>query len=236
MPIVDRPRRLASIRTRRSRLPPPADRSDLRWEESWKHLFGQYAPAMTRYVNAVLAQALGRAPRPGEADDIVQDYLARCLEKGWLSREAERIRCFRAYLQTQLRRFTYDHLDYTDRKKRHAPGTVASDALNTVAGPGDDPAQDLDESWVEIAVAHALESLRGGNRTYALIIDDLLATEGETSPDLPERLGRTKREIAYLKHRARRRFAALLADELRATVRDDDAFAELVGRLAPFLP
>ena len=110
--VIDTGRRLRSIVTRKTLLPPPGDRADPRWEASWEHLFRIYAPAMERYVRSILARSLGRQPEEGEPADVVQEYFAQCLSKGWLSRDAEDLRCFRAYLQSQLRRLRHPDLQH----------------------------------------------------------------------------------------------------------------------------
>ncbi len=227
---------LHSIRTRRSLLPPPQDRSDPRWAESWSHLFHTYAPAMERYVRRLLVAALGPAAAE-DAADVVQEFLAACLERGWLAREAAGIRCFRAYLQTALRRFALKHVERRRAAKRDPGAACAPAELAAVAGPGADPADaDLDAGVLDVALGQALARLREGNAEYGEVIADLLRTSGSGSDDLPALLGRRPADLPVLRHRARRRFAALLADELRATVRDDDAYGALLARLEPLLP
>jgi len=170
------------------------------------------------------------------AADIVQEYLATSIEKGWLAREETSVQCFRAFLQMQLRRFTYKRLDYMRAARRHAPGTRGDEALLSVADGGRSEIEDLDQAFVDIATERALATLRGANEVYAEIVADLLRTGGEGSPDLAERLGRPGRQLPVLKHRATRRFALLLYEELRMTVRDNSAFETLCHRLEPFLP
>jgi len=235
--VLETGQNLRSIVTRKSLLPPPAEAEDPRWAESWRHLFDVYRPAMERYVRSILARSLGRAPEPSEPADVVQEYFAHCLEKGWLSRHAGDIRCFRAFLQTQLRRFVYKYLDHKFAKKRNAPGATSHEALEGVMGQAPDPAEsELDEGWVAVAVDLALEELRQGNQDYYEIIADLLRTGGEGSDDLTERMGRSKQQVVHLRHRARKRFATLFHEHLRETVRDEQAFEELCERLEAFLP
>ena len=237
MAIIETSRRLRSIVTRKSLLPKLADRDNSSWADSWQILFSLYTPAMVRYVSSVLSRALKRPADPEEAQDIVQDYFSMCIEKGWLSRDVESIRCFRAYLQTHLKRFVYKHLDRKFAQKRH-PGALASpDALEGVMGEGLDPSTiELDEGWVAVAVEQALAELRGGNELYAEIIADLLRTDGEGSKDLGERLGQSNTQLTHLRHRARKRFGTLFHEHLRQTVLDDDAFEELCDRLERYLP
>jgi len=237
MRIVETSRNLRSIVTRRSLLPPPGDPTDPRWARSWEHLFGLYAPAMARYVRSVLSRATSRPVDLDEANDVIQGYFATCLEKGWLDREGDDIRCFRAWLQTQLRRYAYAYLDHKHAAKRNPAGTASSDALEGVAGGEPDPADaELDRGWVAVAVELSLEELRAHNADYHEVIVDLLRTDGEGSADLADRLLKDARQLKNLRHRARRRFAVLLHEHLRQTVRDEEAFAILCARLEPHLP
>ena len=235
--VIETGRRLRSIVTRKTLLPPPGDRTDPRWERSWEHLFRIYQPAMERYVRSILTRALARAPEEGEAADVVQEYFAQSLAKGWLSRDAEDVRCFRAYLQTQLRRFVYKHLDHKFAQKRKAPGASSHDALEGVADVASDPAAaELDQGWVQVAVDGALEELRQANTDYYEIIADLLRTHGEGSADLAERMARTPQQVVHLRHRARKRFGLLFHEHLRESVRDEASFDELCERLEGYLP
>lgn len=169
--------------------------------------------------------------------DVVQDYLTQAIEKGWLSRDGEHIRCFRAYLQTQLARFSGMHLRRKYAQKRWPGGRQPVEVLETVASGEPDPAvAELDAGWVEAITTHVLERLEASNRTYHAVIVDLLATDGAGSEDLTERLGRPESRVKDLRHRARRRFALLLFEALRQSVRDEEAYESLFARLRPYLP
>lgn len=230
-------RDLRSIPTRRSLLPPPvAGRTDPRWQASWRHLFEVYGPAMERYVAAILRRTAGPAADPQDAPDVVAAYLVACLEKGWLEREAGEIRCFRAWLKVQLARFTRTWVRDRSAARRWAPTLPGDGALADAAAPEPDLDAALDAAMVDAAVARALAHLREGNATYGEIVADLLRTDGAGSADLGPRLGWPAKDLAVLRHRARRRFAALLADELRATVRDASAFDALLAALDRHLP
>lgn len=237
MSIIDSSRRLRSIVTRKSMLPRLADKDSPEWADSWQFLFSLYTPAMVRYVKSVMSRALKRPADNDEAQDIVQDYFSHCLEKDWLTRDVESIRCFRAYLQMQLKRFVYKHLEYKFAQKRN-PGAMASpEALEGVMGDAVDPSTtEFDEGWVTVAVEQALAELRDGNELYGEVIADLLRTEGEGSDDLGERLGQTSKQLTHLRHRARKRFSVLFHEQLRQTVLDESAFEDLCQRLESYLP
>ncbi len=233
--VLDALHDLRAIPTRRSLLPPPATgAADPRWQASWKHLHEVYAHAMERYVAAILRATRGADPQ--DAPDIVQAYLGACLEKGWLEHHDGDLRCFRAWLKVQLQRFTRGWLRERGAAKRG--GSVARDdaALAVVGVEGPDLDAALDAGWVDAAVVRAIARLREGNEEYAEIVADLLRTDGEGSSDLAVRLGRPPKDLAILRHRARRRFAALFVDEVRASVRDPEAYEALLARLEPHLP
>ncbi len=237
MAIIETSRRLRSIVTRASMLPRLVDKGGPEWADGWQFLFSLYTPAMVRYVKSILSRSLKRAADDDEAQDIVQDYFSACLEKDWLTRDVAAIRCFRAYLQMQLKRFVYKHLDHKFAQKRN-PGALASpEALEGVVGDAADPSSvELDEGWVSVAVTQALAELRQGNEIYAEVIADLLRTDGQGSPDLAERLGQSAQQLTHLRHRARKRFGTLFHEQLRQTVLDDEAFEELCTRLEAYLP
>lgn len=237
MPVIESSRRLRSIVTRKSMLPRLADKDSPEWGDSWQFLFTLYTPAMTRYVKSVMSRALKRPADNDEAQDIVQDYFSHCLEKDWLTKDVENIRCFRAYLQMQLKRFVYKHLEHKFAQKRN-PGAMASaETLEGVMGDGVDPSSvELDEGWISVAVEQALAELREGNELYAEVIADLLRTEGQGSDDLGERLGQTDKQLTHLRHRARKRFSVLFHEQLRQTVLDEEAFEDLCQRLEAYLP
>ena len=217
-------------------LPPPHAREDPRWNESWDYLCGLYTPAMVRYVRSVLGRRLGRTVEHEEAADVVQDYLTQAVEKGWLSRDGEEIRCFRAYLQAQLSRFTVSYLRHKFAQKRAPKGAEAAEVLERVAAEDADLAAELDAGWVEAIKDRVLVQLQAANPTYAEIIHDLLRTDGEGSEDLAAQLGKPETRVKDLRYRARRRFALLFYEELRLSVRDELAYEELCHRLEPHLP
>ena len=235
MSLIDRGPDLRTIVTRRSLLPPPGDPRDARWTAAWEHLFQVYGPALRGYVRALLNRLPGGDP--GEAEDVVQSYLAACLENGWLARDDGRIRCFRAWLQVQVRRYAISWVRRSTAAKRGGRAAGATVLPERVAEPRPRAAPDaLSEGWVEVALTRALERLRRGNALYAAVIDDLRLGDGEPSADLGERLRQTPRQLTLVRHRARRRLSTLFAEELRATVRDEGAFEELWRTLEPFLP
>lgn len=230
-------RHLLEIETRWTMLPPPPSPEDPAWEERWRYLFQTYAPAIRGYVAALLRRMTRATVDEAEVDDVVQDYLSACVDKGWLSRDAGTIRSFRRYLKTQVYRFTCDYLDRKFASKRDARRTLGDEMIEAVGVQDDDPAvRALDEGVVAVALDQALARLSRASEDQAEVIRDLLRTGGEGSADLGARLGRPPRQLPVLRHRARRAFATLLAEELKSTVRDLDAFSELLTTVEAHLP
>jgi hypothetical protein len=230
-------RHLRSIVTRASMLPPPESRQHPEWAQSWDYLTRLYTPAMIRYVRSVLGRIFDHPPGTLDADDIVQSYLTQALEKGWLARDAREIRCFRAYLQAQLRRFTVSFLRHAFAQKRVPPGV---EPVEVLAGLGADDMSaagaELDTAWVDAIRDQVLARLQEGSATYYEVVLDLLRTDGAGSADLAERIGRPKARMKDLRLRARRRFALLFYEELRRSVRDEEAYEDICRHLEPYLP
>lgn len=233
-------KRLCSIVTRWSLIPLPTSADDPRWESSWEGLYRRYAAAMRRYVLAILRSAT-RRPDFSLADDLVNAYMAKAMEKKWLAEQKEPIRVFRAFLQHQLERFVFTTLRDESAQKRGGGLTIQRDGLDAlVADDGDPLLVRLERGWMHIAMERALAELRRRNAHEAALIIELMRKNGDSRDNawLIDRLGLdlTSAEFAHKKSRAKRRFATLLAYELRQTVADDEAFEDEWQVLEPYVP
>ena len=194
---------------------------------------------MRRYVYDLL-----RRLRPGgagyeDAADVVQAYLARSMETGGLSGDGTEIRVFRAYLQDQLRKFTFSWLRKERAAKRGAGRVKQVDSLEDIS-PADERMADvqLERGWIGIALDRAIIELGRRNPRDRIVILDLIRgdNEGRESHDLGAILEVRPEAIASVKHRAKRRLSILLASELRQTVADDEAFEEEYDTLLRYVP
>ena len=116
-----------------------------------------------RYVAAILRRTAGPAADPQDAPDVVAAYLAACLEKGWLEREAGEIRCFRAWLKVQLARFTRTWVRDRSAARRWAPTLPSDDALADAATRAEGVAWDaaaIRSHAEQFSEARFLEGLR----------------------------------------------------------------------------
>jgi hypothetical protein len=243
MRILEGVHNLRSIVTRRTLLPPPADRDDPQWRCSWDHLARVYTPAMERYVAGEIRKRGLRITDPDEPGAIVASFLAKAMESGQLAEPEGGVRKFRAWITAQLRRHLNDHHKYVYASQRDPGLRADATALDEACSRDGDPAlAQFDKGLVTIACERALERLEAGEGarkwgpTYASIVRDLALNDGRSSADLHERLGVRADEIPTLKHRARRKLAELFLGELRNTVRDDEALVELLAEVDPYLP
>jgi DNA-directed RNA polymerase specialized sigma24 family protein len=204
-----------------------------RREASWTWLATTYQVPLERYAAGVLARVRGRSSAD-EAAEVVQDFLATCLEKRWLERADRSRGSFRAFVRVLLRRFVYAGL----RGGRSAARTLSLDAASVEEPAGEDRSavEAFDREFVRVAVDRALETLRQERERYHAVIVDLIATDGQGSADLAARMGVSSAQLPVLRHRARKRFARLFEEEVAATVGDDDAFDDEWRVLAPYLP
>ncbi|MFM8980318.1 MAG: hypothetical protein ACKOSS_07645 [Planctomycetia bacterium] len=214
------------------------------WQASWRTLVEGYTAPMEAYARRVLSRWRGQGVDAGEAAEVVQDFLVRCVEKGWLSQADPQKGQFRVYLQALLRRHVGRLLRHaTAQKRRPEPGRALlpldDEAVAGDAGLQLDDAEDrvaFDREWVAVVVQRARERLRARNARYGDVIDDLVVTGGEGSHGLAERLHLREEQLPVLRHRARTRLREFVLEELRATVSDPEAFEEEWRALAPYLP
>lgn len=227
---------LQSIATRRTYLPLPVDREDPRWEESWRYLCETYRPAMVRFVATILSDRIPPEVARQEAPDVTQAYIASCLEKGWLNGDGQTIASFRAYLQVQLRRFVMDWLDHRFAARRTPTREVPWDCVADLPAGDDQATAELNAAYLQVAVDRALAELEKRNPGYARLIRSCLTDDGDEPDDEGDEPDGTPQRRSVTRWRARRRFVELLAQELRATVTDEDTYQALIAHVEPYLP
>ena len=176
-----------------------------------------------------------------DAQDLTQDFFLRLLKGSWLDRLDEAKGRFRAYLSVTLSNFLRDRWRrrWTLRRK-HGLAMVSFDAAEAEAAFSQAPAnwttpESLYElQWARSLVDHALEQLRielrGSGREAvfnhfnALMTADARDYFAETAQQLGLDAGATR----ALLYRWRRRFHALLREEVaRTVVAKSDVEAEL---------
>ncbi len=176
-----------------------------------------YAPAIRETIHRLLKGEQ-------DTDDVTQSFLAAVMHRGFSERQITRGR-FRDFLRVAVRNAVIDHY----RKKRLT--SIDQHVLeNTLVAPDDElwivswRACLLESAWVKL---RQYQRATPGN-SYHTILDLATQFPGEDSTEMARRasqaVARPLGSEAYRQqlHRARRKFAELLADVVRETLRDQD--------------
>jgi RNA polymerase sigma factor (sigma-70 family) len=182
---------------------------------------------------------------PDEAQDLTQEFFARLLEKHYL-RDADPSRGrFRSFLLASLKHFLSNERDKAAAVKRGGRTSIVALEIETAEGmyqleppDADTPERVFERRWALMLLERTLARLRdeftaGGRRDFFARLEGYLTGERETVPyaQLADELGMTEGAIKVAVHRLRKRFGALLREEIGDTVSDpgqiDDEVREL---------
>ncbi len=185
--------------------------------------------------------ALARRRGYGEADalDLTQDYFTRLLEKPVLASADPRKGRFRAFLLTDCVHFLANVRDRENALKRGGGRTfVPIDSAAAEGRYSAEPAYDLtperlfERTWALTLLAAVFDALRREFESEGKIaLFEELKVVLEEGPgavpygEIAARLGTTGGAVKVAVHRLRKRYKALLHDQIAATV-DDPAEVE----------
>jgi RNA polymerase sigma-70 factor (ECF subfamily) len=175
-----------------------------------------------------------RGHTKADAEDLTQAFFARFLEKNHLAGlEAERGR-FRAFLLASLKHFLANEWDKTQRQKRGGGAAHLSldwqDAdskfqLAASSEPGPDRA--YDREWAVALLAQVIGRLQtecaaeGNARQFEQLKVFLTSGRGAAPhADVARALGMDEGAVRVAAHRLRKRYRALLRDEIAHTLAD----------------
>ncbi len=181
---------------------------------------------------------LRRTGRPHEdAEDLVQGFFARVLEKNYFE-DADRAKGrFRSFLLLALKRYLANEWDRARRLKRGGGYVIESldiqvgetRFLNEPADPGS-PDKAFDRNWAEVLLARVLERLRcelleaDKGRVFDELKSQLLGDEPENSyEEIGRRLGLSEANVKVTVFRLRKRYRELLRREISRTLADSDS-------------
>jgi RNA polymerase sigma-70 factor (ECF subfamily) len=172
---------------------------------------------------------------PADAEDLTQEFLSYlCRKKGFATADPERGR-FRSFLLSSLRHFLCNEWDRRHARKRESCARfVYLDALQAEARyalePADDstPAKLYERTWASNVVERVRHQLQeefvttGKGTQYQLLEPSLPGVPGNlTYAELSQRLGVSEVSVRSEVHRLRRRFGALLRDEVSRLVANE---------------
>jgi len=169
-----------------------------------------------------------------DAEDLVQAFFARFLEKNYLAGlSAERGR-FRAFLLASLKHFLTNEWKKSQRLKRGGGEKLlsldwrtADTQFQVAATVGPSPDKAFDREWALALLAKVIERLRvecesdGKAKLFGQLKILLTAGKGALSyAEAAKKLGMDDTAVRVAVHRLRKRYRILLRDEIAQTLAD----------------
>ena len=175
-----------------------------------------------------------------DAQDLTQEFFARLLEKNYLATVGREKGKFRSFLLAALKHFLANERDRARAQKRGggpgAPGLVSLEALDFEAAESRyrvEPAHDMtaqrvfERRWALTLLDRVLGRLQteyaagGKAELFERLKDCLTAPElAGRYAELADKLGMTEGAVKVAAHRLRRRYRAMLRQEIAQTVAD----------------
>ena len=181
---------------------------------------------------------------PAEAEDLVQGFLTRLMEKHDLARVDRAKGRFRSFLLASLKHFLANEYHKKRALKRGGGRVVSLDALAAEARYAVEPADDVtperlfDRRWALAVLDQVLSRLRkeyadaGKVALFETAKDCLAPHRGRLGyARLAEGLGMTHGALRVAVHRMRRRYRDLLRDEIAQTVDSPEQVDEEISYL-----
>lgn len=206
-------------------------------DKAWRHLVDVYQPALVAFVRGILKRTSSVSPH--EAEDVVQGFLAACIEKGWLDHVDSTRGTFRGFMFTRLRSHALDYVRWHSRKRRRPEGGPAA---SLDPGDGVEPSYDehaldthLRAEWARCLVGAAIERVRGRSESSARLIE-ASCMQGVTDPgELAMIAGVAATSIREHLRRARARFAEAVWAEMKESLIHPDDLEQERAALLPWL-
>ena len=196
-------------------------------------LCSAYWTPVVRYVRAL-------GCNPGEAEDVAQEFFATFLRREGFQRAQPERGTLRSYLKTAIRyHVLHWRRDHSTQRRGGNLEPIELDAEEAPELPARDEATDLyDEQWALTVMERALTELKAGYAhrgklpLYERLKPTLMQAEHGDASAVAEELGITRGAFAVEQHRARRKLAELLRNEVAQTVDDPaEVDAELLHLL-----
>jgi RNA polymerase sigma-70 factor (ECF subfamily) len=169
-----------------------------------------------------------------DAEDLTQAFFARFLEKNYLSGLSSERGRFRAFLLASLKHFLANEWDKSQAQKRGGGAAhlsldwqTADTKFQVAATDGPGPDQAFDREWALALLAKVIERLQsecaadGKAKLFEQLKMFLMAGKGESAQsDVAKALGMEEGAVRVAVHRLRKRYRALLRDEIAQTLSD----------------
>ena len=171
----------------------------------------------------------GRSPE--DAQDLTQEFFARLLDQRFFVKADRRKGTFRSFLLAALKHFMADQRDRARAQKRGGSLAVISlDNLDAETRYRLEPAVELtpermfEKQWALALLEHVLSRLdadmaaEGKAALFEALKDTLAGGRSIAYASIGDELGMTEGAVKVATHRMRRRYRALLREEIAQTV------------------
>ena len=175
-----------------------------------------------------------------DAEDLVQAFFARLLAKNFLANLASERGKFRAFLLAALKHFLANEWDKTQAQKRGGGSThfsldwqTADSKCQLATQNEPSPDQAFDREWALALLTKVIERLQaecaadGKAKLFEQLKHFLMAGGGdEAQSAVAKALGMEEGVVRVEIHRLRKRYRALLRDEIAQTLADGSPVEE----------
>jgi RNA polymerase sigma factor (sigma-70 family) len=166
-----------------------------------------------------------------DAQDMTQEFFARLLAQRFLAKADRRKGHFRTFLLSAMKHFMADEYDRARAQKRGGGRSLLSfDTLDAENRYRLEPAKDLspekmfEKQWALSLLDRVLARLKaemhadGKSALFEALKDSLAGDRTTTYAAIGEQLGMAEGAVKTAAHRLRRRYRAILQDEIAQTV------------------
>ena len=183
---------------------------------------------------------------PEDAEDLTQGYLARLMQRGYINLADPEKGKFRAFLLADLKLYLANE-SARGRAIKRGGGRVIESFDQALAEqrygvePADDDSPDklFDRAWATTLLERVRERLRQhfvdkGQQMLYEVLQPFIAWNGgeESYADTAAKLGKSVNDIKVSVFRMRKRYRALLEEEIAETVATREDIKEEIGVLA----
>lgn len=198
-----------------------------------------------QYWHPVYAVARRAGNDAETAKDLTQGFFAKLLEKGWLEAADQEKGRFRTFLVTALKRYMVNewHREHTAKRGGFSEtvplDTELAERIGVLDGRHElSPDALFDRRWALALLDQAMSRLEGEHvgGHFDLLKECLTAGRGETHyAELAEAMGTNEGAARVAVHRLRKRYRAVIREEVARTVADesevDDEMRALMNAL-----
>jgi RNA polymerase sigma-70 factor (ECF subfamily) len=179
-----------------------------------------------------------------DAQDLTQEFFARLLAQSFFAKADREKGKFRSFLLAALKHFLADQWDRAHTQRRGGGQTVISfDSLDAETRYRLEPAAELtpekmfEKQWALSLLEHVLSRLQGGmvaegkSALFEALKDTLTGGRSSTYAAIGVELGMSEGAVKVAVHRMRRRYRALLREEIAQTVTSADEIGDEIRYL-----